>query len=217
MRVYFVRHGQSKGNEGNFSQVRETPLSEKGIKQAEFLAQRFKTIKIDTLISSSYERARSTADVIGKVKGINVDYSELFIERRKPSQLWGISFHDIEQMKKHEEYERCLYTGVEKYSDEETFQELKERALKALEHLEGLNVENVAVVTHEFFLTVLVSVMLFGKKLTVEQFSKITKFLKADNTSISICTKDAVGQDNIDKSNIWRLYVWNDNAHLGEV
>jgi len=69
MKVYFVRHGQTFGNLSEVHQDHSDELNELGIKQAQTVADRFKTIDIDCVISSDYTRAKVTAEEIAKVVG----------------------------------------------------------------------------------------------------------------------------------------------------
>jgi probable phosphoglycerate mutase len=50
--IYFVRHGESEGNQARLYQSAETSLSEKGHLQAKLIAERFDNIEIEIIISS---------------------------------------------------------------------------------------------------------------------------------------------------------------------
>jgi broad specificity phosphatase PhoE len=45
--TYFVRHGSTDGNETGAYQLHTIPLSEKGLAQVVFVAERFKNIPVD--------------------------------------------------------------------------------------------------------------------------------------------------------------------------
>src|SRR3989344_1714891 len=85
--VYFVRHGQSEGNVGSVFQHADSPLTAKGIKQAEFIAERCTRLPIDVIISSTQPRAADTAQIISEKTKHEVELSDLFRERKKPSSL----------------------------------------------------------------------------------------------------------------------------------
>lgn len=70
--VYLIRHGESTANANGLDQIGQeidTPLSEKGVSQANFLGHRFRNQKIefDKMFSSTYLRARTTADIVRKI------------------------------------------------------------------------------------------------------------------------------------------------------
>lgn len=67
--IYFVRHGESEGNQARLYQSSETSLSEKGHSQAKLIADRFSNIEVEIIISSDYIRAKQTSQYISEVKG----------------------------------------------------------------------------------------------------------------------------------------------------
>src|SRR4051794_3842301 len=87
--VYLVRHGQSKDNTAPVFQSPDSPLSELGRKQAAYVAERLSRISFETLISSTFQRAKETAVIIGEKTGKHVEYSNLFTERLKPTSVNG--------------------------------------------------------------------------------------------------------------------------------
>ncbi len=80
MKIYLVRHAESLKNKEGLDRTAETPLSVKGVEQAEFVARRLANIKIDVIYSSSYQRARQTAEVISKTIGKPIEYWDHLIE-----------------------------------------------------------------------------------------------------------------------------------------
>lgn len=72
MIVYIIRHAD-RLKDGN--RTPESPLSQKGIRQAKMVAKRVTKLGIDVIYSSTYERAHETARVIAK-------------ELDKPIELW---------------------------------------------------------------------------------------------------------------------------------
>jgi len=100
MKLYLIRHGQSKANEQGYHQGKgdiwqDTSLTKKGKEQTEIVADRLETEPIDIIYSSDLKRAKQTAKIIGKKKKIKIKYdkrlrekldeesTELFIERVK--------------------------------------------------------------------------------------------------------------------------------------
>ena len=70
MRFFIVRHGETAWNiEGRFQGQIDTELNEKGLRQAELVAQRLSSKKFDAVISSPLKRALHTAHKITRLSG----------------------------------------------------------------------------------------------------------------------------------------------------
>jgi broad specificity phosphatase PhoE len=211
-KVYFVRHGESDFNAGGvIKDESEVELTELGHTQAEFVGKRVSKLEPEIIISSTLLRACQTAQYIADATGKEIETSDVFVERRYPSGNVGLT-------NKHPEVkviERLMIThfgeGI-KHSDEELFQELKERAIKAFELLEIRQEQTIVVVTHGIFLRVLLSVAIFGKEVTVEQMGKIINAFKTKNTGITFLEYNP---DELDSLGAWSVRAWNDHAHLG--
>ncbi|MGN0667066.1 MAG: histidine phosphatase family protein [Huintestinicola sp.] len=81
MKIYLVRHAEAEGNIKEFFQGRvNTELTEKGKKQLECLAERFRDIPIERLYSSPLNRALSTAAAVNMHHGLPVEIREDLIE-----------------------------------------------------------------------------------------------------------------------------------------
>jgi 2,3-bisphosphoglycerate-dependent phosphoglycerate mutase len=69
--IYLIRHAESIGNTipDTINQDPETPLTEKGVIQANLLGRRFRNGKLsfDEIVSSTYRRAMETADIVAKI------------------------------------------------------------------------------------------------------------------------------------------------------
>src|SRR3990167_10660495 len=89
--IYFVRHGETELNAKGIRQGPEGSLSAKGREQALETAKRFPKHKgrPEVIISSPYERTRETEEILGKELGMKVEYSDLLVERRNPSEIIG--------------------------------------------------------------------------------------------------------------------------------
>jgi len=84
-RLLLVRHGQSKWNLANkFTGWIDVSISEKGIKQCLYLAEKLKRLKIDYTFCSELSRAKETMSVIlSKQK-----HSGVYIHEEKPNYNW---------------------------------------------------------------------------------------------------------------------------------
>lgn len=207
--IYFVRHGETDGNVGLHRQTPDTPLNEKGRSQAAFVAKRCAKLPIDMVVSSTMLRTRQTADYILGESPKPIEYSDLFIERLRPSQTWGKLHGDPKCM----EIDKIIHDNFEtpgfRHSDEETFDDIKNRALSALKFLAERPEQNILVVTHGFFMRIIMAVVIHGKSLTAKECSRFIRTFHMENTGLSI-----LGYDE-SKENPWWLWVWNDHAHLG--
>lgn len=73
MKLYLVRHGETECNKaGVYCGWMESPLIERGRKQAEKQADFFENMKIEKIFSSDLSRAVETAGIIGERKKIPV-------------------------------------------------------------------------------------------------------------------------------------------------
>ncbi len=208
MKVYFVRHAQSAYNAQDLlHQYHEGELSEFGVKQAEFVAQRFSHIPLDVIVSSPYERAKETARIISGVIGRMVIFTELLSEFHGPRELEGRPKDDPEVLRINGLMAEHRHDPDWKYSDEESYGELRDRALKALDYLSAQKYENILCITHGLFLRVIVAAMMFGETMTRDELLRFMRFVRINNTGISVCELLESGQ--------WRLVTMNDHAHLG--
>lgn len=206
-KIYFVRHGATGGNEKNEFQHGNISLSEMGLKQAKFVAERFKEISVDVILASNMTRAVQTADTIAKELNKEVIYTPLFQEILRPTLVRGKQKDDPEVKKVMEEIKTNFDNKDWHHSDEENFFDIKKRAIDALEYIKSYEEESVLVVTHGNFLIMLIAVMGFGDDLTAKQFKKMQKFFIPKNTGVTMVDEHK-GE--------YFLLTWNDYAHLGD-
>jgi probable phosphoglycerate mutase len=206
--IYLVRHGESEGNAGPRRQGPLSSLTQKGREQAKIIAERCKTLPIDTCISSTMTRAKETADIISKEIGKEFQHSDLLIERLRPSRQFGMAKDDPESMK----IDKLLTENFSKpgyrIEDEENFEDLNLRAEKALHMLEVQNGEHILVVTHGLFMRILVGRVIFGNDINGKLGDHLFRAMKTNNTGLTVFKFDS-------EKNEWVLITWNDHAHLG--
>ena len=207
-KIYFVRHGATAGNENNEFQLGTVPLSDMGLKQAQFVAERFKSISIDVIIASNMERAAKTADTVAKILDKEVIYTTLFQEILRPSFVRGKKKDVPEVIKIMEDVKVNFENPDWHHSDEENFFDVKNRAIKSLEFIQSRSEQNILIVTHGNFLMMLIAIMGFGDTFTAKQYKKMQKFFIAKNTGITVVDEHK-GE--------YFLLTWNDYAHLGDV
>ncbi len=72
-KILLIRHGETLWNaSGKLQGHRDVPLSEKGLRQAEAIAQRLSGEKVDVVYCSDLQRARITAEKIAGFHGLEV-------------------------------------------------------------------------------------------------------------------------------------------------
>lgn len=210
-KIYFVRHGESEGNAGPIRQIATTPLTEKGRAQAAFVAERCSRLPIEVVLSSTMTRARETAQIILQKVFKPIEHSELFIERRRSSEVLGRLKDDPVSVNIEKETRENFHRSGWRFSDEENFDDLKARALAVLEYLAHRPEEHILVVTHGMFMRVVAACVVFGKELTGEECESFIRSFHMENTGISV-----LGYDSKER-HPWWLWVWNDHAHLSEL
>jgi probable phosphoglycerate mutase len=207
--VYFVRHGQSEGNATPVFQPLDSPLNDVGKKQAEKIAERIAKLSFETLLVSPLSRTKVTAEAITKMTGKEPEYSELFVERVKPTQLSGKPYDDEEAKELWEAWEKSLYTPGLRAEDGENFDDLILRADKALDFLVARPEKELVVVTHGYFLRTIVVRAVLGDALIPEAFRSFQSRVSMENTGLTVLTYGKAW-DGV----AWRLWIYNDHAHL---
>lgn len=208
--VYFIRHGESEGNTGPIRQDGSSPLSVRGREQAMFMAERCSKLPIDILVASTMARAQQTAEIIGEKIGKDVVSSDLFTERRRPSAQTGKPKDDLEALKIDKDIWNNFGTAGYRHSDEENFEDLRNRARKGLEFLANRPEENIAVVTHGFFMRIIMAHVVFRERLTGKECEQFMRTFHMENTGLTI-----IKYAGPDKEPPWWVWTWNDHAHLG--
>ena len=205
MKIYFVRHGETKDNRLRLHQTKSAPLSEAGIRQADILAKRLAKIPIDIIYSSQLLRAKQTAKIINKATHRKIIYSKYLDEWRGPQEFIGKEKNNSEVKNINKIRNFHGQDPDWHYSNEENFLEYKNRINKFLLLISKSKKNNILVVTHVGPIKMLLMLMT-GKKFLPQDFYKFSNLLKLDNTGITLCNKD--------KNNVWTIQAYNDYSHL---
>lgn len=216
-KVYFVRHGQSRGNVDGVFHGPEVPLTKHGEEQARFVAARCKGLHPEVIISSTMERARQTGGFIAEATGAPIEYSDDFVERLDPSSLRDQSGADPLVDALHKRWTESFFAHNVRIEDGENFEDIRDRAKRALKHIEERAEERIVAVTHGFFLRMIVAYITSGDSLTPEGFKDFLLAFRTTNTGITFIQS---GSDDIWHpwmgSRTWIIRAWNDYAHLGD-
>ena len=151
MSLYLIRHGETALNVARIFQPADTPLNERGIAQAEALAQRLATMDISAIVSSDLPRARRTAEAIAAATGLPIEFSALLQERNfgdwRGQPHDGIAFDPM--------------TIAQAPPNGESIPQFEERVARAFEHVvqrrAALQGGNLAVVSHGLVLRVMLA------------------------------------------------------------
>ncbi len=148
--IIFLRHGQAKNNTERILAGRTpgVPLTEEGVDQSEKAAKFLEDMNISTIYSSPIERAKNTAEIVGKHNSIDVRIDERLIELDM-GKFTGMPYdkffssHGNVFMKFYNGELEIAHNGVE------TFVEVKKRIQEMVDHvIENHPDENVVLVTH---------------------------------------------------------------------
>ncbi|MFN8399990.1 MAG: histidine phosphatase family protein [Anaerolineales bacterium] len=104
--ITLLRHGESVGNaESRWQGQSDFPLTDRGRKQAQALAERWKRekMKFDFVISSPLSRARETAEIIAAKLGLTVDFEPLWLERDN-GEFAGLTQHEVRNNFSHPDF-----------------------------------------------------------------------------------------------------------------
>ena len=148
--IIFLRHGQAKNNLERILTGRTpgVPLTEKGIDQAEKAAKFLEHMNISAIYSSPIERARHTAEIVGKHNSLDVTIDDRLIELDM-GKFTGVPYDEI--FNSHGNVFMKFYNGELEiaHNGVETFSEVKKRILGIVDHvIEKHPDQNVVLVTH---------------------------------------------------------------------
>lgn len=153
---YIVRHGESEGNLGivhSIAPVGESDLTDNGRRQVQELAQQFKGINFDYIISSDLARTQQTAEILAQERMIAIESTRLLRERS-----YGNVTKEVKQKIKTDLkkllYEENELSKKEKFSlkltdDMESTDDLIARVLTLFREIALTNLgKNILVVSH---------------------------------------------------------------------
>ena len=141
MSIFLIRHGETAGNAARVVQMPETPLSARGLLQAERLSRRLASERIERILTSDYARAAMTAEALRKATGASVSvYPEL--RERNYGDLRGRPYTEVGDY--------ILMEGYEPPNGEgwEVFHARVDRAWELVRRDVDSSSGHVAVVTH---------------------------------------------------------------------
>ena len=160
-KLYLIRHGETDYNsELRFQGQIDIPLNWKGIEQAEKVADFLKDIPLQVIYTSTLQRARTTAEIIGKAKGIKPQETDAL--REMSIGIWeNLNSKDIQKNYAKEWKDFFASPASTKIPKGESMSDVQKRAYPVVqqildEHPEG----DVAFVAHGGIIRVLICTML---------------------------------------------------------
>jgi len=92
--IFLIRHGETVGNASRIVQLPESPLSPRGVAQAERLARRLAGEPIARIVSSDLARAVTTAEILRRATGAPLTFEPL-LQERNFGDLRGTAYADL--------------------------------------------------------------------------------------------------------------------------
>ena len=148
--IIFLRHGQAKNNTDRIlaGRTEGVPLTDVGEQQAQHTAELLEHMNISAIYSSPIQRAKHTAEIVGKHNSLDVTIDDRLIELDM-GKFTGMAYDEIFNdhgnvfMKFYQGDLEIAHNGVE------TFDEVKKRVLGIVDHvIENHPDQNVVLVTH---------------------------------------------------------------------
>ena len=168
--VYFIRHGETLANRSHRHQQPDEPLSKQGEAEALEAVKLLKELKIDTLVASSYVRARETAEILGEELGLPIIPMDEVVEFRRPASIYGkhhlslASFSYLWDLYQHQADPKWDNDGAENLFT------IRNRMLTAQQKIEALPGKQIAVVSHAIFMDMFTQMVCTERDLKLREF-----------------------------------------------
>ena len=200
-KIILVRHGQTEWNlEMKYQGHSDIALTEQGIYQASLVAERLKSEKVNAVFASDLSRAFQTAEIIGSKFGLSTAAIPAFRELNFGS--WeGLTYRKIGE--KWQGESRQIFTAPDEVQvpGGETFRQLKDRAMAALNELvEKYKGETIVIVSHGGTIRTILCAAL---NMPLNNLWSI----RQDNTAVNIIEKF---------HDMWFVSLVNDIHHLND-
>ena len=144
MVIWIIRHGETAGNANRVVQMPETPLSQRGVAQAEALGARLASEPIAHILASDYARAAMTAERVCATTGVAIE-SDPLLRERNFGDLRGTPYSKLAELGIDIMKPGYAPPGGE---DWETFHARVDRAWTRVREVAAATDGDLAVVTH---------------------------------------------------------------------
>jgi len=198
--VLLVRHGQTKSNvTGFYMGWSDEDIDDVGYPQVHSLSSRLASLPIASVYSSPLQRTCTTAEILAKPHGLEVEVSDDLIELRLGD--WeGLHMDEIRQRWPEIWQQSRIDPSDITLPNGESYKQVTERAVQMFDKIVAANQDKQAViVTHEIVVKVIVAHVLGVSNSIYRRF-------EVNNASLSV-VRIINGKA--------RLAVLNDTSHLG--
>lgn len=197
MKLFLIRHGQTKWRKIGFLSYTDLDLTRKGISQAKKVASKLKKEKVGKIYSSPLKRCKQTAQIVGKSLGLKVCVAPQLREVNF-GIFEGLSLKEAE--KKYPELFRVRQKDKWNFRipSGESYKNAAERVLKFLKKLLDKRSDNIVLVTHVTIIKILLKLF---SNLSMEKIDQIC----FPPTSLTILER---------KNEKFRVLAINDISHL---
>ena len=155
MKLFCVRHGQTDWNvKGKFQGRTDIPLNSKGLRQAHSVAEMLSGLSLDSVWSSELSRSRQTAEKIASFHDLEVNISEGITEISH-GKWEGLVAYQIEQKWPGMLEKWHLDPHMVTMPDGENLLDVQKRAVNTISEIISSEHENIAIVSHDAVLKVL--------------------------------------------------------------
>ena len=160
-KLYLIRHGETDYNNAlRFQGQTDVLLNRKGIEQAERVAEFFRDIPLRAIYTSNLKRASTTAEIIGRVKGIEPQETDAL--REMSFGIWeNMNSKDIQKKYAKEWKDFFASPANIKIPQGESMSDVQKRAYPEVQRiLDEYPEGDVAFVAHGGIIRVLICTML---------------------------------------------------------
>ncbi len=206
--IYLVRHGQTNSNAESLVQHASSQLSEKGLRQADTLAERLRHLSFSNLLVSDYVRTRQTVAPLLPHISVEPVYTALLRETKRPTQYIGAHQESVEYHTYLDAADAHITDPAWHLEDEENFHDVVARVQQFFAHIDTLEGDTVAV-SHGRYIIYIMMYVIMGGNLTPAVWLEAMHHFKTKNTGITVLQYD-------EKYQHWLLRTFNDHAHFAE-
>ena len=198
--VLLIRHGQTKSNVTGFYMGRsDEDIGEVGYTQTHRLSSRLAVLPIASVYSSPLQRTYTTAEILAKPHGLEVQFSDDLIEIQL-GDWQGLHMDEIKQRWPEIWQQSRIDPSDVTLPNGESYHQVTERAIQIFDKIVAANQGKQAViVTHEIVVKVIVAHVLGATNSIYRRF-------ELKNASLSV-VQVINGKA--------RLITLNDTSHLG--
>ena len=160
-KLYLIRHGETDYNNAlRFQGQTDIPLNQKGIEQAEKVAAFLKDVPLRAIYTSSLKRARTTAEIIGRAKGLEPQATDAL--REMSFGIWeNMNSKDIQKKYAKEWKDFFSSPASTKIPEGESMSDVQKRAYPEVQRILDQYPEgDVAFIAHGGIIRVLICTML---------------------------------------------------------